>query len=532
MTAMTSSVTSSVEDPRVLGDERSATVIRVPVPDLCCLWAESDATPMNIALVGTLEAGSLVDDDGAVALSEIRACVGAHLDQAPMLRRVLRHTRLGQGRALWVDAEQFSIDQHVVLADPGHAFADDQEFLDWCAHETVSPLDRSRPLWRISIVPGLPDRRLGLLVVVHHVVADGLRGVAMIAGLLDVDPAATRMSPAPWRPAPPPTVVDLIWDSLRTRVASARSLSGVRLRRRLAELRALRAELSYRAPTTVLTGEIGSGRQLVVVREPLETLRAAAHHRGCTVNDLLLAAVTQGLREMLCPRGEQEEALVLRTSVPVGRTNSPTGGMITVDLPVGTADPEERLRRIVAETSRGKRSPHAGVAGIVSMPASLARLGVLWARHAAATHINLYVTNVPGPPFPLYLAGEQVNDVVPLAPLVAGVRLSVTALSYDGTLSIALLADDAVTDLPTIAAGVRSAFQTCRSRDGSGPRPSASGSPGTADRLGGPPTRVTGESPAPARARSRSSHHRAADRGVTRCGSCSATSAPSSARAC
>ena len=491
-----STMTKTVEDQGALGGGGSAAVIRVPVPDLCCLWAETDATPMNIALVGTLAGEALVNEDGEVSLARVRAAVAAHLDQTPMLRRVLRHTHLGQGGAVWVDADQFSIDQHVVLADPGHAFACEQEFLDWCAHETLAPLDRSRPLWRISIVPGLPGRRIGFLVVVHHVVADGLRGVAMIAGLLDVDPAGPPTPPVPWRPAAPPTVVDLISDNLRTRVATIRSLSSVRLRRRLAELRALRAELSYRAPATVLTGQIGYGRQLVVVREPLETLRAAAHERGCTINDLLLAAVTQGLREMLCPDGDCL-ALVLRTSVPVGETQGRPGGMITVTLPIGTADPEERLRRIVAQTSRGKRSPDEGVAGIVSMPASLARLGVLWARHTAATHINLYVTNVPGPPFPLHLAGAQLNDVVPLAPLVAGVRLSVTALSYDGTFSIALLADDAVTDFPAIAAGVRSAFQTYRSRAASGPQSAPSGSPATGAQAGGPPHRVTGESTPP-----------------------------------
>ena len=177
-------MTKTARDPRHLRGGRPIAVTRVPVPDLCCLWAETDASPMNIALVGTLDAATLVDEGGGVSLALIRDFIAAHLAQAPMLRRVVRRTRPGQGRPVWIDAAEFSIDQHVVLAQPGHAFADEQEFLDWCARETVRPLDRSRPLWRISIVPGLPDRRLGFLVVVHHVVADGLRGVAMIASTL------------------------------------------------------------------------------------------------------------------------------------------------------------------------------------------------------------------------------------------------------------------------------------------------------------------------------------------------------------
>jgi WS/DGAT/MGAT family acyltransferase len=488
-------MTNTAEN-RDLGCLRSAAVSRVPVADLCCLWAETDATPMNIALVGTFDAATLVDDDGEVSLGLIRACIAAHLDQAPMLRRVLRRTRPGQGRAVWIDAPDFSIDEHVVLAEPGRAFTDEQAFLDWCAHETLRPFHRSRPLWRISIVPGLPDRRLGFLVVVHHVVADGLRGVEMIAGLLDVTAADSGSRPAPWRATPPPTAPELIRDNLHARAATVRSLRTARLRRRLAALRGLRAEIPTRAPATVLTGEIGYGRQLVVVREALEDMRAAAHTLGCTINDLLLAAVTQGLREMLRARGHCGEAMVLRASVPVGEANGRASGMITVTLPVGIYDPDDRLRHIVAETSRRKQSPNEGVAGIVSMPASLARLGVLWARHTAATHINLYVTNVPGPRFPLYLAGAQLHDVVPLAPLVAGVRLSVTALSYDGTLSVALLADEAVTDFPVMAAGVRSAFDTYRSQGGVTPHPAAPGLSDTGGQHADPPPSVRAGLPA------------------------------------
>ncbi len=95
---------------------------------------------------------------------------------------------------------------------------------------------------------------------------------------------------------------------------------------------------------------------------------------------------------------------------------------------------------------------------IVALPASVARVGVLWAKHAAAGHINLYVTNLPGPAAPLYLAGARLVSAVPLAPLVAGVRLSVTALSYDGRFVVSLLADDALDGLPLLAEGVRAAL--------------------------------------------------------------------------
>ena len=214
-----------------------------------------------------------------------------------------------------------------------------------------------------------------------------------------------------------------------------------------------------RAPATSLTGPIGDRRHLAVVRYPTAELRRAAHAHGCTINDLLIAAVTAGLRDLLNQRGENQDSLELLASVPVGAREGHEGGMFIARLPVGVPDADERLRIISQATAKGKNRPDQGVAGIVMLPASLARLGVAWARRAAASHINLYVTNVPGPPSALYFADARLLQAVPLAPLVAGVRLSVTALSYDGQFAVSLLGDNHMVDMPVLAAGVRAAFE-------------------------------------------------------------------------
>ena len=431
-------------------------ITRVPVPDLCCLWAQTPTAPMNIAMAGVFDGGPLTGPGGDVRLAAIRSSITAHLDRAPMLRRVLLPTRPGQGRMAWIDAQHFDIGDHVLLAAPERPFTGDEEFLGWCARRSMIPLDRTRPLWRMDVIPGLPGGRVGVLVVLHHVVADGLRGVAMIAALLDPSPGDQPQNPPVWRPMPPPTAAQLVTDNLRTRANATRRVRPGQLPQRLRALRAVSGEQARRAPLTVLTGPIGPGRQLLVLRQPLEDLRDRAHAHGCTINDLLLAAVTTGLRDMLARRGGYPGGLVLRASVPVGARNGNPGGMIVIPLPVGTADPAQRLQAITAETARRKQHPDEGIAGIVALPASLARLGVAWARHAAATHINLYVTNVPGPPGCLYLAGARLLQAIPIAPLVADIRLSVTALSYNDVLSIALLADQAITNLPAMAAGIRS----------------------------------------------------------------------------
>ena len=430
---------------------------RVPVPDLCTLWAETVTAPMNIALIGVVEGSPLVGSDGAIALDRIRSFVEARLPRAPMLLHTLRPTRLGQGSPAWIDAPQYDLSKHVVLAPADRPLTAEDDFLSWCARRSLIPLDRTRPLWRLDLIPGLPRDHVGLMLVLHHVVADGLRGVALVASLLDPTPDDVA-GEAAWQPRPAPTGLQLTGDNLRRRWDAIRRFRPSRLRRSARTLRAVSHAGAGAAPTTSLTGPIGGRRHLTVMRYPIADLRAAAHACGCTINDLLIAAVTTGLRDLLTSRGECREGLELRASVPVGARGGSEGGMFIARLPVGVADESERLRIITQATAKGKGRPDQGVAGIVALPASLARLGVAWAKRSAAAHINLYVTNVPGPKSALYFAGARLLQAVPLAPLVAGVRLSVTALSYDSQFAVSLLADDSMPDMPILAAGVRAAF--------------------------------------------------------------------------
>jgi diacylglycerol O-acyltransferase len=435
-----------------------ASIVRVPVPDLCTLWAETATAPMNIALIGAVEGTPLMGRDGDVALARVRSFVEARLPRAPMLLRTFRPTHLGQGTPAWIDAPRFDITQHVVLAPADRSLTDENDFLSWCARRSLIPLERTRPLWRLDIVPGLPDGRLGVLLVLHHVVADGLRGVALVASLLDSTPEE-QANAGVWRPRPAPTGMELVRDNLRGRWAAVRCYRPSSVIRSARTVRALSHSTAGRAPATSLTGAIGERRHLTVLRYRVADLRAAAHARGCTINDLLIAAVTAGLRELLSERGECQDGLELRASVPVGAHGGGNeGGMFITPLPVGVADDANRLRIITQATAAGKGHPDQGVAGIVALPASLARLGVAWAKRSAASHINLYVTNVPGPASTLYFAGARLLQAVPLAPLVAGVRLSVTALSYDGQFAVSLLADDNMPDLPVLAGGMCAAF--------------------------------------------------------------------------
>jgi Wax ester synthase/diacylglycerol acyltransferase catalytic domain/WS/DGAT C-terminal domain len=261
----------------------------------------------------------------------------------------------------------------------------------------------------MDVVPGLPEGRARAAGRVHHVVADGLRGVAMMSGLFDptAEPANDAASSAPpWQPRPLPTGPELLADNLRHRAAAAHNVVRrlLELPARLHALRALTAEARTRsASVSTLAGPVGSRRRMTVVRLPLAALRRAAHDRHVTINDLLLAAVTRGLRDMLNGQDACRPDLILRASVPLGARDGSAAGMLVASLPVGIEDSEERLHLICEQTRRRKQHPGEGIAAILAMPPSMARLGVLWGRHTASSHINLYVTNVPGPPQPLYL---------------------------------------------------------------------------------------------------------------------------------
>jgi WS/DGAT/MGAT family acyltransferase len=303
--------------------------------------------------------------------------------------------------------------------------------------------------------------------VLHHAVADGLTAMAIAAALFDSGPA-TRLADRPADPIPrPPTGRALVADHLNSlRTALSDDVRHIRhlpaaVRDAARQLRDAAPDVRAPAPVTSLPRRVGPHRRLATVRVALGELRAAGHAHRATVNDLLLAAVTSGLRDLLSGRGEDVAGLVLRASFPVGELAGQHAGMLLVGLPVGEPDPQRRLSTITSPTTSMKtrvRSGGGDVVDILRLPRPLARLAVRWMRHAARRHINLFVTNVPGPPRPLWLAGARMLDAVPVAPLTADVPVGVAALSYADTLAISITTDAAVTDIDVLADGIQRGF--------------------------------------------------------------------------
>jgi diacylglycerol O-acyltransferase / wax synthase len=434
---------------------------RLRLDELANGWAEDRTTPFQIGLVGVVDAAPFQRSDGTLDLQRVREELLRRVRRVPALRRRVIWTRFGEGRPVWVEDPAFAPEKHIESAQlPRHL-----DFVEWCAEQLVPPLDKHRPLWRIEIVDGLPDNRFGLIVVVHHILADGLTGVMLASSLLDTGPDVQVMEPGLRAAAPLPDRRSLVVDNVRARAtALARAMGHLpetpaRIRHGRRQFRDASADFRARAPITSLSAPVGPHRRLTAVKFKLGDLRSTSHTLGVTVNDLLLAGVTEGLRDMLSARGDDVTGLKLRASVPVGarEAGQPTG-ILVIDLPVGEPDLLRRLATITQLTTTLKTRLREGggdVLDVLLLPTTAARLAVRSMRRAAGRRINLFITNVPGPPTPLWLAGARLLEAWPVAPLVANVPLAVTALSYTDTLYVSLNADADVRDLPVLADGIR-----------------------------------------------------------------------------
>jgi WS/DGAT/MGAT family acyltransferase len=302
----------------------------------------------------------------------------------------------------------------------------------------------------------------------HHVLGDGPAAIAAFGALLDLTATAPDLQAPPWTPTPSPSRGELLRDNVRRRGRELRrGLSGlVHLTRTLRVARrtlpAWREVLTDPpAPRTSLNRPVGRERRLALVRSRLGPAKQAARDQSATVNDVVLAAVAGGLRQLLLSRGEQVEGLVQRAMVTIshhddrpGEAQGNTPGWMMVPLPVGEADPRRRLALIAAETSarKDKDRPVAG-SGIFRFIACQRVWYRLFPRQRS---VNLVVSNVPGPPVPLFFAGAPLLEVFPQLPPMGNVTLVVGALSYAGQLNITAAADrDGCPDVDVFADGVR-----------------------------------------------------------------------------
>lgn len=421
-------------------------------------WAEGPDTPLHVTLSAVLAGPP--GGDVERCFDVVKATVARRIARLPALRARVRWTGLGEGPPVWEEVE-LDLDRHVHL-QVLPAATGEPALLRWCAARAVEPLPRDLPLWRLDVVTGLADGRVGLLLVLHHAVADGVAAMQLARELLD-DSAATGPLPA----HPPPvrwTGTALALDQVRRLavglVAGLVHLpaSVLALVRVLNSIRVTWRDIAPLAPVTKLGRELGPTRGIAVVRRSLGEVSEIGHARGAKVNDVALAAVAAGLRDRLAAWGDDPDRLTLRVSVPMAVAERAVNeGDITV-IPVPLAGDDHTRLLAIAATMRERRARRARGGGaslsLPYVPDFIGRAWVRWLRREGSRRVNLYVTNVPGPRERMRFAGTEILDVLPIPPLVAGVPLGVAIVSYAGTLVVALHGDGTLTDLDRMAAAV------------------------------------------------------------------------------
>ncbi len=432
-----------------------------------------------------MHVGSLLMFEGpAPTFEEFTAHLEACLDLVPRYRQRVQRMPLGLARPAWVDDPHFSLAyhlRHTAIPSPGG----DAQLRALVSRVLSQRLDVDRPLWEDWLVEGLPGDRWALITKTHHAMIDGLAGNELMEIVLDRDRDTPRRVPTDWRPSPQPSRISLAAsgmagiarlpvDVTRAAAGAVRGFSSPGDAARAGAVRAFGLASVGRSavsPTSVLNGPLGPHRRWGWARAELSDVKRVKDAAGCTVNDVVLAAIAGGFREYLQHRGEDVENTTIRSLVPVsvrteaheGRLGNQVTGMFA-DLPVDVADPRERLDAVARQMGHLKRSGQAvGVDAMLSaadfVPATLMTLGARVYARTGQRVINTVTTNIPGPQYPIYLLGRRMLEMFPYIPVAQGVRISIGIMSYDGHVAIGVTGDyDAVPDLDVLCTAIEDAL--------------------------------------------------------------------------
>jgi len=460
---------------------------RLSAIDASFLHQEGPDSHMHVGALVTLEGPPPAMED---FLDSLRG----RLHLVPRYRQKLAFPPAASGRPLWVDDPDFNLEYHVrhtALPSPGS----DEQLRNLVSRIFSQQLDRSKPLWELWLVEGLADPETAgesgswaLITKTHHALIDGVSGVDLATVMFDVTPVPREVEhpDRPWAPHREPDAIDLVAGGLRGLVRTGAELveraagSVTHPQRSLGVVREAvegLGEVAWAAlnpaPSVPLNVPIGPHRRFVGVRGRLEDFKAIKDVYGCTVNDVVLTAVTGALRSWLHSRGVRTEGLELRALVPVSlrqeHEHHQLGNRIAAmrgPLPVYIADPVERLRTIKAGMDGLKESKQALGAEVLASIQNFAPptiLGVASRLNFSTRLFNLLVTNVPGPQFPLYVLGREMKTVFPVAFLPKEHALAIAIISYNGYLNFGLLGDyDAMPDLDELGGMLDAAIDELR----------------------------------------------------------------------
>jgi WS/DGAT/MGAT family acyltransferase len=428
---------------------------RLSAQDASFLLFESPTVHTHIAATQIFDLGPLKTPDGGVDITAIKKATEAVLHLIPRYREKLAWIPFFN-HPVWVDDSDFNLDYHIrhsSLPRPGGM----EQLKRLSARIMSIQLDRARPLWETWVVEGLEGDRFAMITKIHHCMLDGESGSDLAQILLSPDPdRRLPESVPPYIPRPAPTSTELLADEVVHRAGLPFQV--IRSFRHLSrETENLRDELALRARAvgdlvgwavsspseTPINGTLGPHRNFDWLAMPLGDVKAVRKALGCTVNDVVLTTVTGAVRKFLIRRRVRPADIDFRVSAPVSVRREEEKGKMgnrvsswIIRLPLGEEDPLEQLKAIHVVTQDLKSSKQAlGVEMMMAVaewtPGVLLSLGA----RAASGPINMIVTNVPGPQFPLYMLGAKLLASFPQVPLLQGTGVGVALFSYDGNIS-------------------------------------------------------------------------------------------------
>jgi WS/DGAT/MGAT family acyltransferase len=444
--------------------------------DAAFLYAETSTMPMNV--VGTI----ILDAANApipCSYERILRLVKDRLPRMEPLRRRLARVAFDFEHPVWIEDSEVRVERHVRRVQ-APAPGSDRVLAELVGRIAARPLNRSRPLWQLWVIERLEGGRMALVMKLHHALADGMACAELLLRLLDLSPEPGPSDDAgEIRPVErPPSGIEVLGDALSrftrrpARIArllsdAGRSTAAVA---RLVTGSAARPALPFDTPRTRFNGAISPRRVVAYGKARLADLEFVKSTFGTTVNDVVLAASSLSLRNYLEAHGDlPDRPLVAMVPVSV-RTAEETGtfdnrvSAFFVRLPVQLADPVDQLLAIQAE-SRAAKQLHAAVGGgLLGSLAELAppalfskAMGLYSDLKLADRHRplqNVVISNVPGPPVPLYAAGARVEAAYPHGPVLEGAGMNITVMRYQDSVDFGVIAcRESVPDVGDIALG-------------------------------------------------------------------------------
>jgi diacylglycerol O-acyltransferase len=421
------------------------------------------------------------DVPGGWTVERVENYYRGRLHLAPPFRRRLVEVPFGLHHPLWIEDPDFDLEwhiRHIAVPPPGGP----RQLADLAAHLNALHLDRVHPLWEMWLIDGVEGGRVALLTKVHHAAIDGASGNQITLATLELSPEGDPAPPPAeaWAPDRIPTDIELLAYAASSisrhpwRAATAlrrATETALTLRRRAGQPDVSPTPLPFTAPRTSFNATLTPHRSFAMTSLSLTEVKAIKNTFGVTVNDVVLALCAGALRRYLSSRGEDLDGPLV-AMVPISvRSEDLRDSMgnrvssMLCSLATDVDDPVARLASIHESMKSAKETQSAIGADTLqnwaefAAPAIAGRAARLYSRTRMADRhrplFNVTISNVPGPPFPLYSAGARLVANYPLGPIFHGGGLNMTVMSYLDQLDFGLLAcPDLLPDVWALADGL------------------------------------------------------------------------------